>query len=226
MAGTAQLIESLTARIEPVTPIASPGRRTVVWLLAAAVVIAGTTWVMGVRDDLAQEFSDCAFVLGCAAAVLTGLTAATAAFRVSVPGRSVAWLWLPMPFLVVWVGTMGYGCISDWIVEGENGLRLGRSYECLAAILVTSLPLGLLLLLMVRHAARVRRVPTAIAGGIALAAIAEAGLKLYHDAEATVMDLLIHLLGMSIVIAISIAASRGLFRRVDPLQSSPAAPKT
>lgn len=219
MAGTAHLIDSLTGRVEPVAPIGSPGRRTILWLLSACALVAGVTWVMGPRNDLAQLFADRVFVLGRAAALLTGVTAAIAAFRVSVPGRSLAWLWLPMPFLVLWIGTMGYGCISDWAIEGESGLRLGRSYECLAAILGTSLPLGALLLLMVRHAARVRRIPTAIAGGIALAAIAEAGLTLYHDTDASMMDLLVHLVGVSIVVGVVVSTSKGLFRRVDPLRS-------
>ena len=176
------------------------------------------TGLLGVRPDLLQLLDDPMFDLGRAAALSTGIAAAIATFRVSVPGRSLAWLWLPMPFALIWVATMGYGCLLDWFVEGENGLRFGHSYECFVAILATSVPLGVLLLFMVRHAARVRRIPTAIAGGLALAAIAEAGLTLYHHADATLMDILVHLVTIALVVTVSIAGSGRLFRSVDPLR--------
>src|SRR5271156_1632198 len=224
MPNSAALIDALATDLQPVTQIASPSRRTVVWLAAAALLIAGITSVMGFRPDLLELLSNPIFDLGRMAALLTGATAAIATFRVSMPGRSLAWLWLPMPFVVIWVGSMGYGCIADWVVEGENGLQLGHSYECLGAILVTSVPLGALLLVMVRHAARVRRVPTAIAGGIALAAIAEAGLTLYHHADATLMDILVHLLGISVVVGVSIAGSGRFFPIVDLLRGRSATP--
>lgn len=224
MIPTGELIDSLAAGVEPVRPIASPSLQTMLWLATAALVIAAMTTVMGIRADLLELLSDPIFDLGRIAALLTGITAAIAAFRVSVPGRALAWLWLPMPFLIVWVNTMGYGCLSDWLVEGENGLRLGHSYECFCAILVTSLPLGALLLVMLRHAARVRRIPTAIVGGIALAAIAEAGLTLYHHADATLMDILVHLAGISVVVGGSIAGSGRFFRTVDRLRGRGAAP--
>jgi hypothetical protein len=219
MARTAELIDSLAADGSAVRPIGRPFKRALAWLAAAAAVIAAMTAIMGIRPDLADELADPMFCVERAAALLTGVSAAIAAFRVSVPGRSLHWLWLPVPFAAVWIGGMGYGCVEDWALEGEAGLRLGRSYECLAAIMATSLPLGVMLLVMVRHAARVRRIPTAIAGGLALAATAEAGLTLYHQTDATLLDILIHLLGIAVVVGVSISASSRLFRLVDVYRS-------
>jgi hypothetical protein len=212
---TAELIDDLATDAEAVGSIAPPTRRTLLWLTAAALLIAALAGIFGLRPDLAQLLHDPMFDVGRSAALLTGIAAAIATFRVSVPGRSLAWLWLPMPFAPVWVGTMGYGCLLDWSMEGENGLQLGHSYECFIAILATSLPLGALLLFMVRHAARVSRIPTAIAGGIALAALTEAGLTLYHHVDATSMDILVHLAAIAIVVAVSIAGSARWFHAVD-----------
>src|SRR5207244_481484 len=119
------------------------------------------------------------FTLGRTAALMTAITGAVAAFELSVPDRSGRWLWLPAPFALLWLGTMGYGCIADWLVQDGAGVHLGHSGECFKAILTTSLPLGALLFLMVRHAAPVRPVATALVGGLALAAAAEGGLTLY-----------------------------------------------
>jgi hypothetical protein len=117
---------------------------------------------------------------------------------------------LPLPFAAVWLGAMGEGCLVDWLAEGQRGLRIGHSADCFVAIVVTSVPLGALLFAMVRHAGPVRPVATALAGGLALAAVAEAGLTLYHDVAATVMDLLIHLVAVVVVVALAASSARPL----------------
>lgn len=218
MTATESLIDELSNSAHAVAPIAPPAQRAAIWLGAAALVVSPMTALVGLRPDLLTLMREPMFDVDRLAALLTALTAAVASFHVSVPGRSLAWLWLPLPFAACWIAMMGYGCLADWFREGEEGLRLGGSYECFVAIVGSSLPLGLILLFMVRHAARVRAIPTAIAGGVASAAIAELGLTFYHRADASQMDLLVHLTAMVVVALGAALSSRRAFTIVDPLR--------
>ncbi|MEJ0067406.1 MAG: NrsF family protein [Pseudomonadota bacterium] len=167
------------------------------------------------------EFRDPVFALGRAGALATAIAAALATFELSLPDRSPRWLALPMPFAALWLGTMGYGCIADWLEVGPAGLQLGHSAGCFKTILLTSLPLAAVLFVMVRHAGTVRPIATALAGGLALSAVAEGGMTLYHDVDATLMDVLIHLAAVAVVIGLSTAGARTVFRLLGPRSPLP-----
>jgi hypothetical protein len=213
---TAALIDRLTADAGPVRRLRRPAWRALGWLAVAALLIAGIAAVAGIRPGLVLLLRDPAFALGRAAALATAVTGALATFELSVPDRSRWWLVLPLPFAALWLGAMGYGCTADWLVEGPAGLQLGHSAGCFKTILLTSLPLGVLLFVMVRHAGPVRPIATALTGGLALAAVAEGGLTLYHDVDATLMDILAHLLAVAVVIALSTSGARAVFRLLAP----------
>ena len=60
----------------------------------------------GLRPDLAVRLQEPVFSWsGWRAALLTGVLAAIAAFRVSLPEASRWWVMLPVPALVLWVST-------------------------------------------------------------------------------------------------------------------------
>jgi hypothetical protein len=216
MPTTGELIDRLAAEARPVRRLKRPTVRALAWLALAALFIAVVAALVGIRPGLTAQLRDPWFALGRAGALATAITAAIAAFQLSVPDRSARWLWLPMPFAALWLGTMGYGCVADWLVEGARGLRLGHSAECFQAILITSVPLGALLFVMVRHAGPVRPVATALAAGLALAAVAEGGLTLYHDVEATLMDILVHLVAVAVVVGLATSGARVVFRALRP----------
>jgi hypothetical protein len=96
------------------------------------------------------------FVLGMAAALVTGVLAAIASFQISLPDSSRWWLLLPVPALAVWVSTLGYGCLTDWVEIGDNGIRMGEAVQCFATLLLTSVPLSAAMLIMLRYAAFLR----------------------------------------------------------------------
>src|SRR5262249_14510767 len=62
--------------------------------------------------------------------------------------------------------------------------------RCFATLLLTSVPLLLMLLLMVRYAAALRPTETIMTGALAIAAIAATALSLLHDLDATIMILI------------------------------------
>ena len=113
MTETRHLIDQLAARAEPVRPLSSPLRRTLAWSALAAVMIGMIVWVYGVRAGLAADLSRPPVLVEWIASILTGLTAAYAVFQISVPGRSLRWMWLPLPPLLLWLGGLGWGCLHD-----------------------------------------------------------------------------------------------------------------
>src|SRR5690606_8370065 len=111
--------------------------------------------------------------------LLVGVLAAYATFQVSVPGRSQRWALLPLPALLLWLGGMGWGCLHEVALHGASALSFhADSAECAQAIALTSLPLSLVMLLLVRHAGVVRPAITATLATLSTAALASAGVGL------------------------------------------------
>lgn len=42
----------------------------------------------------------------------------------------------------VWVSTIGYGCLTDWVSMNPNGIQRGEAARCFATLLMTSAPVG------------------------------------------------------------------------------------
>ena len=153
MITTPDLIKSLAANAAPVRRLRPPLVRATLWLLLAALILVLIGTSHGLRPDLALKARDSVFVVGIVASLLTAILAAIAAFMVSLPDRSRLWLVPPAPALLVWISTIGYGCLTAWIGLGPEGIRLGDLAECLATLVLTSVPLSAALLLMLRYAA-------------------------------------------------------------------------
>jgi hypothetical protein len=164
--------------------------RGALWLALAAFILALLAIGHGVRTDLAERLHQPVFAVSIAAALATGVLAAAAAFMVSLPDRSQWWLALPAPALAVWVGTIGYGCMTDWVVIGPDGVRLGETLRCFATLVLTSVPLAIALAVMLRYAALLRPGAVTLAGALAVAAITSSALSLFHDLDATMMILI------------------------------------
>ena len=77
---------------------------------------------------------------------------------------------------------------------------MGEAARCFATLLLTSVPLSIAMLIMLRHAALLRPTAVSAAGGLAIAAMTSFALSLLHDLEATIM-ILIWNLGVAALIA-------------------------
>src|SRR5262249_60466746 len=78
--------------------------------------------------------------------------------------------------------------------------RMGEAVRCFATLLMTSIPLTIVMLIMLRYAALLRPLEVSIMGGLAVAAVTAFALSLFHDLDATVM-ILIWNLGAAVLIA-------------------------
>ncbi|MCF7221876.1 NrsF family protein [Marilutibacter chinensis] len=212
MTDTDRLIDHLASRGTRVRPLASPLRRTLLWLTLAALVLTAIVAVGGLHPGALQALRAPAPRLEWIASVLVGVLAAYATFQVSVPGRSPRWALLPLPALALWLGGMGWGCLQEVARLGPAALALhAGSAECAQAIALTSLPLSLVMLLLVRHAGVVRPAITATLATLSTAALASAGVGLIHAGETMLMVLLFHFGMVAVLSGLSLVFSRRLF---------------
>ena len=216
MIKTPDLIASLAANATPVRRLRPPVMRAASWLLLAAVVLTLLAINQGIRPDLAQRLREPTFATGLAAPLLTGVLAAAAAFLVSLPDRSRLWLLLPVPALVLWLSNIGYQCLVQWIDIGPDGVSLGEAARCFATLVLTSLPLSLAILVMLRYAAPLRPTAVILTGSLAVAAITATALSLFHTVDATVMILMWNLGTAVLFVTLAGAFGRRMFRWVAP----------
>lgn len=193
--------------------MSSPLKRTLAWLLLVLLVAAMIAASADASAGWARVMASPAASFEWSMSLLTGVLAAYAVFQVSVPGRDPRWAWLPLPVALLWIGGLGAGCLMD--LAGGAGTALAfdaHGFECMRAITLTSIPLGLVLLLMVRHAGVVRPGRSALLAMLSAAAIAASTVSLIHDGqESSLMVLLWHVgavLGLSLL---SLLFSRRMF---------------
>lgn len=207
---TSDLIAKLAGEAAPVRPLPSPLARLALWLLLVAVVLAFLAAVHGVRADFAVQLRQPTFLVGLAASAATGVLAALAALVASLPDRSRQWLLLPLPTLAVWVSTIGYGCLTDWVSFQPDGMHMGKAVRCFATLLVTSVPLSVALFAMIRHVARLRPTAVTMTAGLAVAALTATALSLFHVLDATIMILIWNLGVAALIVAVEGVGGRRL----------------
>jgi hypothetical protein len=217
MNDTDSLIDQLAKRAKPVRPLASPLLRTLAWAVAAAALVALVAASMGLHPGLSTQMAQSPKLAEWIASLLTGLLAAYAVFQISVPGRSPSWAWLPALPLAVWLASIGWGCLADFNSLGWSAFAYqSHSGECARAITAISIPLGITLLVMVRHAGAVKPAPTAMLAALSAAAMASAGVSLVHEGETSLMVLLWHLGVVALISLASLAMGRRLFGWIGP----------
>lgn len=186
---TRDLINALVTEAKPVRVLRHPLLRAAGWLVGGFVLVGLLALHHGLRPDLADQAARLGFTLGICAALLTSALAAGGCLMASLPDRSRAWLLAPLPALAVWLSTVGYGCLTDWVRFDPNGFRVGEAVRCFATVLLVSVPLSIGLLALLRHAARLRPGAMTLTAGLAVAGLTSAALMLLHPLNATVMVL-------------------------------------
>ena len=119
---TDRLIHTLAENVQPVTPLRPPLVRMTVWAAVAVVYLAVLVAVMSPREDLGRRMQEPRFLIEQGAALLTGLSAAVAAFATVVPGYPRRVLLLPLVPLSVWVGTVTVGAVGEYAASGAGVL--------------------------------------------------------------------------------------------------------
>jgi hypothetical protein len=197
---TSDLIDSLVDSATPVRRLAPPLLRTCIWLALAAFILALLCVAHGVRPDLPMRLRQPIFVFSMVGALATAVLAAFASFKLNLPESPRWWVLLPLPGFAMWVSTIGYGCLTDWISMNPNGIQLGEAARCFATLVMTSVPLSIAMAIMLRFAAPLRPTIVSAAAGLAIAAMTSFALSLLHTLDASIM-ILIWNLGIAALIA-------------------------
>ena len=200
MSKTSDLIDSLVDSATPVRRLAPPLLRTCIWLALAAFILALLCVAHGVRPDLPMRLRHPFFVFSMVGALATAVLAAFASFKLNLPESPRWWVLLPLPGFAMWVSTIGYGCLTDWISMNPNGIQLGEAARCFATLVMTSVPLSIAMAIMLRFAAPLRPTIVSAAAGLAIAAMTSFALSLLHTLDASIM-ILIWNLGIAALIA-------------------------
>jgi len=187
--GTDDLIKALAASAPAVSPLRSPHARMVTWFVISMAYAGLVVTVAGPRPDLALKLAEPKFVIEVAAALLTSMLAAAAAFCAGCPGRPLWERFAPLPALALWLGTLGTGCWQSWLQRGPEGLALAPDLICFPSILLVSIVPGILILAMIRRGAPIAPITTTMLAVLASASLGAATLRLFHTQDASVMVL-------------------------------------
>lgn len=200
---TDEIVDHLTADLKPVRRTISPVLGAALWLTVSAAFIGVLVWHHGMRPDIGRLLDGTGYQTQFVACVATAVLGALATFMISLPGRSRRWALLPTPGLLLWLSGTGIGCYVDWVRAGPEGLVLGSSFSCLGWITVVSLPPIAVLIIMIRYAAFVRPGLSLCLGTLSAAALASAGLMLFHEIDATLMIFAWHSVAALLLLALA-----------------------
>lgn len=186
---TEELIRYLAGNAPPVHRLAHPARRAMIWFMFSLAYVAAVVFAMGLRPDISVQLAEPRFLVEIFSALATAMMAAAAAFCAGCPGRPLWERFAPVPFLVVWLGSLGDGCWQDWLRFGPAGLSVQPDLACFPAILAASMAPAILIFIMIRQGAPIAPVATTGLATLAATALGAAALRLFHEQDASIMVL-------------------------------------
>lgn len=186
---TNRLIQSLVTDLQPVRRLDSPPIRCLRWLAAALPPVVMVVILMGVRPDLAAKLGEMRFVVQELAALATAVAAGMAALAIGVPGTSRWRLALPVLPLSIWLASLGQQCFQEWIRFGSDGMAFAPDAICIPGIAMIAVVPAAVMVAMMRRGARFYPRSAVLLGSLAAAALADAGLRLFHPQDAGLMVL-------------------------------------
>ncbi len=206
---TDRMIAQLVRDAQPVRRLSDPLLRTTAWLALALAAVGLSVWLMGPRTDLGAKLHDARYVTEQIAALLTAITTAFAAFVIIVPGRSRYWIALPVIPLSLWLASIGWGCVADW-VRGDAVFE--SDWSCFPAIaLVGAIPAVAITFMLRRGAPLLPHLAVGL-GALAAAALGDFGLRLFHATDAGLMVLVWQIGSVAILTAILTRFAPALLR--------------
>jgi hypothetical protein len=200
---TEEFIQRLAADTGAVRRLKPPWQRGLLWFALALPYVAAVVWGHLARLDPAQVLADPRFMVEQAATLATALAAAFAAFGSVVPGFDRRALLLPLAPLALWLASVGHGCVQDWLRLGADGLALRPDWDCLPAALLIGVVPAAAMLVMLRRGAPLYPRATLALGALAVAAVGNLGMQVFHFRDASIMLLVWHLGGMTAILLLA-----------------------
>jgi hypothetical protein len=186
---TEELIAELARDVRPVQPVARPWHRAGLWALGTVLYLALLTVAMSPRNDLDARMAEPRFMLEQMAALLTGVTAAAAAFATAIPGYRRDVVWVPIGFAMLWIALVAIGAVQD---IRAGGVVFGGDWRCVATILAGAALPAMLMGHMLRRGAPVSPRVTAGLAALAVAGLGNLGACLFHPHSSNLIVLVWH----------------------------------
>ena len=205
---TDDLIRQLSSGLAPSPPLRRPFLRAGAWTTGALIyVVAVVLWMTPAGG---AEGRGVLFTLQQLAALATALTAAAAAFSMTIPGRGRATMLTAIGVGSAWAGLMLAGCIQDWMAAGRPGLAPGTDWPCVAGIPLTALIPGLALAMMLRSGAPLAPRTTAALGARGVASLASLGMCVAQPHERDIIVLVWHGATIAAVMVLGAISGRSI----------------
>jgi hypothetical protein len=189
--GSKTLIETLSAELSPVMPLARPLRRAGLWIACALAYLALFVAFSGLRHDIGTAISSGCFLCEMALAVVIGLSAVLAS----------AWLCVPdgtQNRAVVIAPLAGLAVFSVWVAGRSFTEPLVMPHLHWEHCFNTGLAMGfipaLALILLSRRGATTAPGLMALMNSLAVAALGFIGLRLNCAEDSVGHAILLHLL--------------------------------
>jgi hypothetical protein len=208
---TKELIRELTGNVTPVRRTGGPAVRSLAWLALSAAYISAFVLIMPARHDVTPDQRGPLFMIEQAAAIATAIASAIAAFTSVVPGYSRKWAVLPVVPLVIWLASLGPGCVQEWNRSGIQHLPIGHNPWCFPFIVLFGAVPAAAITIMLRRGAPLTPRLTATLGGLAAAGMANAGVRIVHPEDVSIMLLFWHAGGVMALSALAAASGRRFF---------------
>jgi hypothetical protein len=187
---TDRLIAAMADASVPVRRLRPPlWRAASVWLTALGLLTV-LVLVRGVREDIGTQLNDPRVAFGLGMALLTSGLAAVAACMLALPDRSPRWLLLPLPALALWLGSVGYGCLTAWVSLDPGMVTRNEALRCLTTSLLCGVPISALVLMLLRRGMPRDPVAATLAGGLAASGVTAVALTLIHNISPSMMIVL------------------------------------
>jgi hypothetical protein len=194
---TNAVMQRLLMDAVPVRRLWDPRRRTAAWL-AASLPIVGVVLAVHLAGTDVLARIDLRIIVEETAILLTALAAAFAALSSVVPGRDRRLLLLPVAPLTVWLASLGESCVHDWLRLGAAGVTLRPDWDCAAAALLLSIVPATAMIVLLRRGAPLMPRVTLVLGALAVAALVNLGLRIFHAGDISIMVLLWHFAGAAL----------------------------
>ena len=167
---TDQLIDRLVADASPVRRLVDPRRRAALWAAIALVCVGLGVTFFGARLAVAGPATLIPFLVRLGLLAATMWLSVVTAFRLAVPGEDQrAWTrWWPLLLLGALIAVVAAELVLVWIV-GETGSPL-RAWTCVRKLTVVGAVPAVAAMVLIRRAAPLDPVWTALLGLVAAGA--------------------------------------------------------
>jgi len=203
---TDNLIERLTRDAAPVKALRAPMVRAGAFLGVVVAVMSVLVAFAGDRAGLLSHLSDLPYAVTLAGAFVAGVSALVSAVMLSIPGRSEAWIYLPVPGALLWLAAGLVECARN----AAKGATEADAFagDCFIFILGAGAPVIAATYFLFRGTVPVHASSVAALAGLGAAWLAAFLLQLMHAHGASPIDFGSHILAVATLMLFAMTIGR------------------